>query len=437
MKAYKEVKCCRICRNERLVPVLNLGNQVLSGIFPESSQQTIPITPLELVRCGENVGKKVCGLLQLRHSADVEEMYGTTYGYYSSLSSSMVGHLKDTLEKLNKARNLEAGDSVLDIGCNDGTFLKLVSTEGVEKVGIDPSSKKFISKYSSDTTVICDYFSHDAIKARMGDRKFQQITAIAMFYDLDNPLQFLQDIRSILAEDGIWAIELAYLPTMLKNLVYDQICHEHVTYPALSQIEYLTENAGLKIIDVEFNNVNGGSFLVIGSRDDSELFSRGSKIDKILENEKSLRQHNHFNIFRERIEKHRTTVLEFFQEQKLNKKSVIGYGASTKGNIVLNYCGLGPEVLSAICDANPEKLGRVTPGSNIPIISKEEMRDRDPDFLFVLIWHFHREVLEEEREYVGRGGKIVFDLPKLHIVDSSNYEYHLKTGFQDYQFSLT
>jgi len=436
MKAYKKVKCCRICGNETLVPVLNLGDQVLSGIFPESSEQTIPITPLELVKCGESVDKNVCGLLQLRHSADVEEMYGTTYGYYSSLSSSMVDHLKDTFEKLIETRQLKVGDSVLDIGCNDGTFLKLVSTKGVEKVGIDPSSKKFLSRFADDTTVICDYFSHDAIKARMGNKRFQQITAIAMFYDLDNPLQFLRDIRLILAEDGIWAIELAYLPTMLTNLVYDQICHEHVTYPALRQIDWLATRAGLKIINVDFNDVNGGSFLVIGCCDDNNEYHVHKNVDLILQNESDLSSIVPFERFRKRIESHRQEVRQFFSKVVDEGKSVIGYGASTKGNIVLNYCGLGPSQLNAICDSNQEKWGRVTPGSNIPIISKQEMKKKKPDFLFVLIWHFHKEVLEDEYEYILQGGSIVFDLPKLHIVNLSNYEHHLRAGFSDYKHGL-
>lgn len=436
MKAYKEVKNCRICGNDQFVPVLDLGSQVLSGIFPESNSQSVPLAPLEMVKCEEKGDARKCGLLQLRHSADVEEMYGATYGYYSSLSPSMVKHLQEILDKLNAVRKLTPGDAVLDIGCNDGTLLKLVSTEGIERVGIDPSSKKFSSNFDEDITLICDYFSHDVIKDGLADRKFHQITAIAMFYDLDEPLKFLQDIRSILAEDGIWALELAYLPTMLTNLVYDQVCHEHVTYPALSQIEWLAIRAGLKIIDVEFNDVNGGSFLVIGCRDDGDMSSARDKIDLVLENEKPLSGMFPFLLFKERIQTHRKEVSQYFDEVRSSGMSMIGYGASTKGNIVLNYCNIGPSQLSAICDANPEKWGRVTPGSNIPIISKAEMRERNPDYLFVFIWHFHREVLEDEREFVMQGGKIVFDLPKLHIVERSNYEHHLQTGFSDYQFSL-
>ena len=257
-----------------------------------------------------------------------------------------------------------------------------------------------------------------------------------MFYDLDEPLEFFKQIKSLLAKDGIWAIELLYLPTMLTNLVYDQVCHEHVTYPSLTQIEWMTARAGLKILDVDFNEMNGGSFLVIGSRDDSNYKTEIKKIRHILNTEKSLQQMEIYRRFEKRLKKHKNDTKKFFNIFNSKGKTVIGYGASTKGNIVLNYCGIGPVQLSAICDANSEKWDRITPGSHIPIISKAEMRKINPDYLFVLIWHFHREVLEDEREFVMNGGKIAFVLPRLHIVDKTNYEHHLYSGFSDYRFTI-
>ena len=435
MNRYEEKTACRICGNKELFPVLNLGKQVLSGIFPDDSNVVIPSTPLEVLKCDDTSSPEACGLVQLRHSADVEEMYGTTYGYHSSLSNSMVTHLNGILEKLSCIRSLREGDRILDIGCNDGTLLGLIKTPGVHRVGIDPSSRKFLEKFDNDISVICDFFSHDLVLKKVPDASFSQITAIAMFYDLDEPGEFLRDVGRLLSDDGIWALELAYMPSMLTNLVYDQICHEHVTYPALRQIERLAKDADLRILDVSLNDVNGGSFLIVGCRGDNSSYIENSSVKSIRMSESILNEKKELEIFADRIQDHRRDVRQFLLGAAENRQSVIGYGASTKGNIVLNYCGVGNDLLTAVCDANPEKWGRVTPGSQIPIISKEEMRARKPDILFVLIWHFYEEVLKDEERFIREGGRIVFDLPQVHIVDESNYDDHLKSGFSRYSFS--
>jgi len=435
MNRFKEIKACRICGNQDFLPIIDLGSQVLSGIFPDKDDVVVPSTPLDVLKCDDSSSPEACGLVQLRHSADVEEMYGTTYGYYSSLSASMVTHLNTILEKLSNFQTLERGDYVLDIGCNDGTLLGLISTPGVHRVGIDPSSKKFLEKFDDDISVICDFFSHDLVQKKVPDASFSQITAIAMFYDLDEPGAFLRGVSELLAEDGIWALELAYLPSMLSNLVYDQICHEHVTYPSFRQIERLANDADLRVLDVSLNDVNGGSFLIVGCRSDNSSYIENSSVESIRIGEKALKERSELNIFAERVEEHKRDVRQFLLTAAENGQTVMGYGASTKGNIVLNHCEVGRDLISAVCDANPEKWGRVTPGSKIPIISKEEMRARKPDILFVLIWHFYEEVLKDEERFIREGGKIVFDLPRIHTVDKSNYEDHLRRGFSRFSFA--
>ena len=435
MNQYTEKTACRICGNQDFLPVVNLGNQVLSGIFPDNGDIVIPSTPLDVLKCDDTSSPEACGLVQLRHSADVKEMYGTTYGYYSSLSKSMVTHLDGILSKLSSVRTLHEGDRVLDIGCNDGTLLGLIQTPGVHRVGIDPSSTKFLDKFESDITVICDFFSFQSVQNKVPGATFSQITAIAMFYDLDEPSAFLKDVRQLLCDDGIWALELAYLPSMFTNLVYDQICHEHVTYPSFRQIERLAKDGGLRVLDVSLSNVNGGSFLIVGCRSENSSYTENKSVERVRTSERTLNEKKELDVFAQRISNHRKDVRRFLFGAAENGQSVIGYGASTKGNIVLNYCEVEENLMGSVCDANPEKWGRITPGSQIPIISKEEMRARKPDILFVLIWHFYEEVLRYEETFIRGGGKIVFDLPQIHIVDKNNYEEHLRLGFSRFSFS--
>lgn len=436
MKSSPTTKFCRICGNANLIPILSLGKQRLSGVFPAPNSPQPLLSPLELIKCDNSAKINACGLLQLKNSAPLNEMYGASYGYYSSISPTMVSHLKEIVDHLVKFVNPDPGDIVLDIGCNDGTLLNLIEDKGMIRVGIDPSSKKFISNFQKDIKVMFDFFSEETVRKIIGNNKCRIITSIAMFYDIENPVDFMRQIRSLLAPNGIWALELSYLPLMLKNLTYDQICHEHVSYFGLQQIKWMTDRTRLKILDVHFNNVNGGSFFIIVGRDDGSLISNDEKINEILDSEKPLHNIEPLMRFKNRILSHRDEVCNYLNLAKEADKKIFGYGASTKGNIVLNYCNIGPEYLNAICDSNPEKHGLVTPGTRIPIISKEEMRQANPDYLFVLIWHFRHEVLKDEYAYIKDGGKMIFDLPRLHICDKNNYERYINASFEELAFPL-
>jgi NDP-4-keto-2,6-dideoxyhexose 3-C-methyltransferase len=231
-------------------------------------------------------------------------------------------------------------------------------------------------------------------------------------------------------------LELSYLPLLLKQLTYDQICHEHVTYLGLRQMDWMMKNTGLKILDVSFNDMNGGSFYIIAGRADGPHQPQAEKIGKLLADEAVMDTDEPFARLRNRILTHRDDVRGFFSMMNAAGKKVYGYGASTKGNIVLNYCGLGAANLAAIGDLNPEKDGLVTPGARVPIISHEKLRKLNPEYLFVLIWHFRKEVIHDEIPLLKKGCKMVFDLPRLHIVDASNYERYLDRSFEDLAYSL-
>jgi NDP-4-keto-2,6-dideoxyhexose 3-C-methyltransferase len=428
---------CRICGNPNLKEIINLGNQPLSGVFPRPESPNPTISPLILVRCDMQAKPGACGLVQLLHTAELNEMYGATYGYYSSISPTMVSHLESKARVLVDFAKPKSGEVVLDIGCNDGTLLNAYGTKtGLTRIGMDPSSRKFASHFQPDIKVVYDFFSERGARSLIGDKNCKIITSIAMFYDLDDPMKFMRDIVALLSQDGIWAVELSYLPLLLKQLTYDQICHEHVTYLALKHMDWMMKKTGLKILDVSFNDVNGGSFYIIAGREDGPYQPQSEKIKRLLNDEAVLDTDEPFSRLRNRMLTHRDDVRAFFSMMKAAGKKVHGYGASTKGNIVLNYCGLGAGDLVAIGDRNPEKDGLVTPGTRIQIISQEKLRKLNPEYLFVLIWHFRKEVILDEIALLKNGCKMVFDLPRLHFVDASNYERYLERSFEDLAYSL-
>jgi NDP-4-keto-2,6-dideoxyhexose 3-C-methyltransferase len=266
-----EVKSCRVCGNTNLIPVLNLGHQVLTGVFPKDKTQPITSGPLELVKCDESTPGKTCGLLQLRHSFEPEEMYGAGYGYQSGINQTMTKHLQSIVADNLQIASVQAGDIVLDIGANDGTLLKAYPHAGLSLLGIDPSAEKFRKFYPDHIKLVADFFTADNFRNVHGNKKAKIITSIAMFYDLESPLNFMRDIHSVLDENGIWVFEQSYLPTMIEMNAYDTVCHEHLEYYGLRQIQWMTQKIGFRILKVELNFINGGSFRIVVTPNNSKL----------------------------------------------------------------------------------------------------------------------------------------------------------------------
>ncbi len=414
----KAITKCRICGNTDLVPVLDLGIQALSGRFPKAGEPDPPKAPLELVKCNQEKDPQACGLLQLRHSTPPAEMYQHEYGYRSGINQTMTDHLKNIVKRAQDIIKLKSGDVVLDIGSNDATLLKCYQVPGLVRVGIDPTGKQFIKYYPHDVKLVTDFFSAENYRSAIPDKKAAVVTSIAMFYDLETPMNFVADIREILSRDGLWIFEQSYMPTMLKMNSFDTVCQEHLEYYSLHQIDWMLKHQGMRIIDVDFNDINGGSFRVYASLENSSLKSIPGKIDKILaaENELGLNKERPYMEFRERVSKIKDELYRFLTAEKAKGKTIHLYGASTKGNVLLHYCGIDSRIVTAAADRNPEKWGRRTPGTNIPIISEEESRKARPDYFLVLPWHFKKEFIAREAEFLASGGKIIFPLPKIEIV---------------------
>ncbi len=414
---YSEIKRCRICGNTNLIPILNLGNQALTGVFLKTKDEVVTSGPLELVKCEEDKDNKHCGLVQLKHSYNPDELYGDNYGYRSGLNKSMLTHLQNKVNKIEKTIDLTQGDLVLDIGSNDGALLRAYTNKKLILTGIDPTGKKFKEYYPSYIQLIPDFFSAKIIKNYFGNKKAKVITSIAMFYDLESPIEFMQEIRELLDDSGVWILEQSYLPTMLEMNAYDTICHEHLEYYCLKQLKWMTDRMGLKIIDVELNNINGGSFSVTVTKSNSYYYKKGSIVDKILSEEKrrELFELKPYKGFSQRVLKHREKLIKFIKNERDKNKKFIGYGASTKGNVILQFCNLTEKEIPLIAEVNKDKFGCFTPGTLIPIISEAEARAMKPDYFLVLPWHFKENIIEREKDYLSAGGKLFFPLPSLEV----------------------
>ena len=403
---------CRICENTDLRLVVDLGTQYLTGVFPKSVKpNSITKGPLELVKCFGN--ESVCGLVQLRHSFPATEMYGETYGYRSGLNTSMVKHLQAKVSKIEKLISLNSESLVIDIGSNDGTTLAAYK-RGPRLIGIDPAAEKYASYYPDHVELIPDFFSADLIRRSTNGKSASVITSFAMMYDLEDPVSFAKEVASILHQDGIWVFEQSYLPLMVEHMAYDTICHEHIEYYGLRQIDWILRSANLRIVDIEFNEINGGSFSVIATPIRSAITSDVQKVDQLLDRELSLGYNNlePLLLFSKKVSDSKIDLQNQMEQLLSQKLRIIGLGASTKGNVLLQYAGLDSSTIECIGDVNPDKWGCYTPGSWIPIVSESEALGHNPDLLFVLPWHF-RDFFLSSANFVGR--KLIFPLPSFNI----------------------
>uniref|UniRef100_UPI004049B8A7 class I SAM-dependent methyltransferase n=1 Tax=Flavobacterium sp. TaxID=239 RepID=UPI004049B8A7 len=408
---YTEISKCRISKSQNLITVLSLGEQYLTGVFPGNKSEKITKGPLDLVWCPDS------GLLQMKHSYSLDEMYGENYGYRSGLNASMVAHLQQKIHTLEKLVLLSDSDLVIDIGSNDATSLKSYSGNH-KKVGIDPTGLKFKEHYTDDITLIADFFTADKFIEKFGPMRAKIITSIAMFYDLESPVDFIVDIEKCLADDGIWHFEQSYMPSMLRTNSYDTICHEHLEFYSFKVVKNMIESQGLRIVDVQMNDINGGSFAVTVCKKYAAHKSNTTVINWLLKQEDDIQLDTPkpYREFEERVFKHRKNLTELIKALVADGKKVFGYGASTKGNVLLQFCGLTEKEIPYIVEVNPDKFGKYTPGTLIPIISEEEAKAMNPDYFLVLPWHFKNNILSREKEYIKKGGKFIFPLPEIEII---------------------
>lgn len=402
--------------------MLSLGNHRIAGAFadPKGNEPVQRAIPLELVRCDMTREQDACGLIQTRHTVPGAILY-SSYWYRSGINRTMTENLHGIAQAVESMVSLGRGDLIVDIGCNDGTLLDGYSAAGVRFLGFDPSD---VGRYAVEKgyDVVRDFYSAEALRRRSQDQKAKAITSIAMFYDLEQPRVFVADVAQALAPGGVWVMELHYLPTMLETNSFDAIVHEHLEYYSLAVIERLIGEEGLEVVSAELNDINGGSIrLFIGhSGDHLPTAEQAEQLRqlRINEFELALDSPEPYEAFRQRVETVRDHLLALCRSLREEGKTIHVYGASTKGNTILQYANIDHTLIDAAADRNPDKWGSHTIGTNIPIISEEDSRARNPDYYLVLPWHFLDEFVEREQEFLDRGGQFIVPLPEVRVVSA-------------------
>jgi SAM-dependent methyltransferase len=415
-------KTCRVCGSTALKPVISLGEQHLQGSFYKEGKETPPLRKIDcsLVRCDPMEDENACGLLQMTKSVPASVLY-SAYWYRSGGNNTMRAHLA---EIARTAAAMVGGKTkkkptVLDIGCNDGTLLRAYP-KGFKKYGIDPSDIVREIK-DRDITTVNDLFPSAELDTLLGKKKLDVVTSIAMFYDLEDPVSFARAIADRLAPEGIWIVEMSYMPKMLEMNSYDTICHEHLEYYSLAVLEKIMARAGLKVVRVEENDINGGSIRCYVARKESVKHGRPEWRDQIAdmrqkEFDLELDTDKPYKHFQDRINVHAEKLLALLKELKAKKKRIHIYGASTKGNTILQWTGIDNRLIDFAAERNPDKFGARTIGTDIPIISEEESRAMKPDYYLVLPWHFQEEFLQREQNTLNAGAAMIFPLPDIRVV---------------------
>ena len=412
------IEKCRVCGNPSLILCASIGAQYLSSVFPENLdyRPVVPQFPLDLVMCEKKDDGSTCGLVQLAHQLDLSAMYDA-YPYTSSTNSSMASILQDVAENGRALGHLRPGDLIMDIGGNDGTLLSFFQHDDLDLLCID-AAKNVVPVLRSDRfTLVRDFFSAKLF-ANTENKKARLIFSVAMLYHLADPVNFSQHVAECLADDGVWIVQMVYLPAMLRTNMYDNIVHEHVGYYATHHMKWIMEQVGLEIFDVELNDVYGGSFRVFVKKKGCGRFPPTERYHANLHEELELGIFDPatYRAFMRRIEKTRADLRALCRKVRQEGKTIWVYGASTKGNTILQYCGLGKDDIVAAADANLFKLGKYIIGADIPIKDEATMRAARPDYLLALPYSFLAGFMRREAELIAEGTKFIVPLPDVRLI---------------------
>ena len=422
-KYFKKINKCKICGSENLHDVFSLDPQYISATFVKDNKQEGDLAkikiPMTLTLCSDNESNPGCGLLQLREEVDGKFLY-TQYFYRSSINKTMIRDLEQVVLDIQSKINLADRDIVVDIGANDCTMIQFYPPS-LNRIAIEPAKNIDWSSVDSSVKIINNYFSANVFKEAMPLKKVKVFSCCAMFYDLADPNKFVNDIKTLLADDGIWCIQLSYLPSMINNMNFYDICHEHLSYYSINSLSYLLERNGLHIFDVSLNDVNGGSARVFVSHKENTSIPKSDSVNSLIqiENAMNLRSEETYLNFYTNMLNIQNKVKSFFKSELEKGNKIVGLGASTKGNILLQFIGITKDMMPYISEINPTKIGLRTLGSDFELISEHSASDLKPKTYFVLPWYFKEEIVKREDKFIQSGGALLFPMPYVHLVTNS------------------
>jgi len=407
----KKISYCRNCKNDKFEKLFSLGNLSYTGKFPKQQKTNIKKETITLIMCNK------CKLVQLDRNFNPKYLYGKDYGYRSGINKTMTEHLTQTTKELSKTVNLKKEDWVLDIASNDGTLINSYKQKSLNKIGLDPIADKYKKFYEKNSIIINDFFSKEALTRKNINKKFRIITALSVFYDLKDPNAFLNDVKILLKNDGIFLLEFADLLSIVKYKLFDTICHEHLEYYSAKVVIKMLKKNNLKLLNIKKNNINGGSvrFYISCKNSKYKINNRNIKNYLLEENEFMIDKKIAFTKLFGNIMDLKINLNKKLTKLNKNGKKIHGYGASTKGNVLLQYFKIDNKILKCIADRNPEKDGLYTPGTKVKILTEEKSRKLKPDYYLVLPWHFKKEILAREKDMRNKGVKFIFPLPNFKI----------------------
>ena len=405
-----KIKNCRNCKNTELFDLFSLGKISFTGKFPNTIRQNVPKAYLNVLMC------KKCKLVQLDRNFDLNYLYGKNYGYRTGINKTMTDHVRKIVRKCSALIKLKPKQYVLDIGSNDATLLNFYAND-IIKVGVDPLVNKYKKFYKKINYKISNFFKIKDIEKIKIKKKFKIISALSVFYDLRDPNKFIKEIKKLLDDRGVFVLEHVDLYYIIKNNIFDTICHEHLIFYSSKIIIEMMKNNGLKVFNHEYNEINGGSsrYYICHSKTN---FKVSKNIKKVLlrENLQGIELKKTYKLFFTKILNEKIKLIKLIKKIKNEEQDIHGYGASTKGNVLLQFYNINNKVVNYIADRNPLKWNSFTPGTRIKIISESQSRKIKPHFYLVLPWHFKNEILIREKNIRKKGTKFIFPLPKVRVV---------------------
>lgn len=412
-KHYTTRKTCRACYSNDLEPIFSLGEHYVND-FPEPHKQPSPesTVPIDLELCN------ACRLVQAKHTTPQEFLYSRHYWYRSGITQIMREALREVASTIEDMGILNPGDVVLDIGSNDGTLLRSFALDGLNLVGVEPARNLAAEGCQGLDHFINEFWDYETYHERVG-KKAKVITALGMFYDLEDPNQFIADVSKALDNDGIFVAQLMCLHNMLELNDIGNFAHEHLEFYSIQSLDHLLGKHGLKIVHLETNDVNGRSYrLYIRPKTSCQHCKPSPSLTQAREDETYyLENPKHLQSLFHKMEDNKQTVRDFIRTETLvHHKTVWVYGASTKGNTILQYYELDYPLIQGAAEKSQEKWGRETVGTRIPIYSEEEARKACPNYFLVLPYAFIDEFIQRERQWLEGGGKFIVPIPKMRII---------------------